>query len=67
MYPILSLYISRNMAFMVHLSHLWRSRYHECKNPEPAHGGSDCQGNDTEIDSCSIKFCPGKFLNCLIQ
>jgi hypothetical protein len=21
-----------------------RSRYQECNNPEPAHGGSDCQG-----------------------
>jgi hypothetical protein len=38
-----------------------RSRYHECSNPEPAFGGSGCQGNDTEIESCSIKLCPGKF------
>ena len=37
-----------------------RSRYQECNNLELAHGGSDCQGNDTEIqmDSCSIKLCP---------
>jgi hypothetical protein len=38
-----------------------RSRRLECNNPEPAFGGSDCQGNDTEIESCSIKLCPGKF------
>ena len=37
-----------------------RSRYQECNNPEPTHGGSDCQGNNTEIDSCSIKLCRGK-------
>ena len=44
-----------------------RSRYQECNNPEPAHGGSNCQGNDTEIESCSMKVCPGKFYNSLIQ
>ena len=38
-----------------------RSRYQECNNPEPAFEGSDCQGNDTEIESCSMKLCPGKF------
>ena len=38
-----------------------RSRRLECNNPEPAFGGSDCQGNGTEIESCSIKLCPGKF------
>jgi hypothetical protein len=38
-----------------------RSRYHECNSSESAHGGSTCQGNDTEINSCSIKLCPGKF------
>ena len=38
-----------------------RSRYQECNNPEPAHGGSNCQGNVTEIESCSMKVCPGKF------
>ena len=35
-----------------------RSRYKECNNPEPVHGGSNCQGNDTEIESCSMKLCP---------
>ena len=35
-----------------------RSRRLECNNTEPAFGGSDCQGNDTEIESCSIKLCP---------
>ena len=44
-----------------------RSRRQECNNPKPAHVGSGCQGNDTEIESCSIELCPGKCYNCLIQ
>jgi hypothetical protein len=44
-----------------------RSRYQECSNPEPAHDGLYCQGNDTEIESCSIELCPGKCYNCFIQ
>jgi hypothetical protein len=44
-----------------------RSRYHECNNPQPAHGGSNCQGNDTDIESCSMKLCPGKCKNTLTQ
>jgi hypothetical protein len=38
-----------------------RSRYKECNTPEPAHGVSNCQRNDTEFESCSMKLCPGKF------
>ena len=28
------------------------TRLRSCDNPAPAHGGSDCQGNDTESTPC---------------
>ena len=34
-------------------------RTRTCTNPEPAHGGKDCQGSQIEIKVCKIKECPG--------
>ena len=35
------------------------TRYRSCDSPEPAHGGSDCQGNKAESTSCLTTPCPG--------
>ncbi|GFS46965.1 hemicentin-1 [Trichonephila inaurata madagascariensis] len=35
-----------------------RQRSRICDNPKPQFGGSDCVGNNTEIDSCLLTKCP---------
>ncbi|GFT31287.1 hemicentin-1 [Nephila pilipes] len=35
-----------------------RQRSRICDNPKPQFGGSDCVGNDDEIDSCLLTKCP---------
>ena len=35
-------------------------RHRECTNPAPAEGGKPCTGNDTQIDVCNLRPCPGK-------
>ena len=35
------------------------TRYKSCSSPAPAHGGSNCQGNNDETTSCLIIPCPG--------
>ncbi|XP_056000284.1 hemicentin-1-like isoform X2 [Ostrea edulis] len=37
-----------------------KSRTRTCNNPSPAHGGSDCSGSDTDVQTqnCNIQHCP---------
>ncbi|KAK7466018.1 hypothetical protein BaRGS_00037419, partial [Batillaria attramentaria] len=35
------------------------TRKRMCTNPAPAHGGTDCDGEDTEADTCNSSPCPG--------
>ncbi|MCP4487021.1 MAG: thrombospondin type-1 domain-containing protein [Gammaproteobacteria bacterium] len=38
-----------------------QERTRSCTNPEPAHGGTDCQGDATESQACNTGVpCPGK-------
>ena len=34
------------------------TRFRECNNPAPAHGGADCHGNATETVICKEQECP---------
>ena len=34
-------------------------RMRKCKNPAPANGGDPCKGNASEVQTCSLQFCPG--------
>ncbi|XP_078697589.1 adhesion G protein-coupled receptor B1-like [Branchiostoma floridae x Branchiostoma belcheri] len=36
------------------------NRTRACDNPVPSWGGRDCEGNDTEIQSCGLDPCPGE-------
>lgn len=33
-------------------------RMRKCKNPAPANGGDPCKGNASEVQTCSLQFCP---------
>ena len=37
-----------------------QGRTRACDTPEPAHGGADCDGLDTETQACNVDPCPGK-------
>ena len=37
-----------------------QTRYRECNNPAPLHGGKDCQGNKRESRTCNFFRCPGE-------
>lgn len=49
-----------------------KTRDRTCTNPEPLHNGRKCNENSLELDSCSIKACPGnnygrrKFGGCIV-
>ena len=30
-----------------------------CTNPEPAHGGKDCEGDNEKVENCYKGCCPG--------
>ena len=30
-----------------------------CTNPEPQHGGADCDGDSHMTQSCNMEVCPG--------
>lgn len=32
-----------------------------CTNPEPAHGGNECNGPVRNTRECKMKPCPGKY------
>ena len=36
-----------------------QTRTRNCDNPTPAHGGADCEGGQSETQSCDIDPCPG--------
>ena len=37
-----------------------QTRFRECNNPAPLHGGKDCQGNKRESRTCNFFKCPGE-------
>jgi hypothetical protein len=37
-------------------------RHRTCTNPAPQNGGLDCPGNGTELKTCQLKLCPGKYI-----
>ena len=37
-----------------------QTRYRECNNPAPLHGGKDCQGNKRDSRTCNYFKCPGE-------
>ena len=37
-----------------------RERLRLCDNPKPQHGGNECQGEHTEMESCNTDKCKGK-------
>lgn len=37
-----------------------RHRRRSCNNPEPAHGGPSCKGQDHVVDPCTGGMCRGK-------
>ncbi|XP_063692586.1 SCO-spondin-like isoform X2 [Bolinopsis microptera] len=45
-----------------------RTRTRQCNNPAPAHGGAECEGEDSEIEICNAQDClecedPNSFYN----
>ena len=40
-----------------------RTRYRQCTNPVPQHGGKDCEDLEppTETEECNSNECPGKY------
>lgn len=36
-----------------------QTRERKCDNPQPQHGGKDCDGNVIEEKSCMVIKCPG--------
>jgi len=43
-------------------------RTRNCSNPEPAHGGSVCNGENTDTQDCVIApNCPSKFTLCVFR
>ena len=53
------IFSTRKLECMARLEFMFSDMW-QWINPEPANGGSECQGNNIEIESCSIKLCPGK-------
>lgn len=37
-----------------------QTRFRECNNPAPLHGGKDCQGHKRESRTCNYFKCPGE-------
>ena len=37
-----------------------QTRTRPCDNPEPAHGGLDCQGGNSASQDCNDRNCPGE-------
>ena len=37
-----------------------RNRSRNCDNPPPGHGGDNCTGNATDVQSCNVDPCPSK-------
>lgn len=44
----------------VKCGHGTKTRTRTCNNPEPANGGDDCYGDDTDSMYCYVYKCPGK-------
>ena len=36
-----------------------KTRNRTCDNPTPSNGGQPCDGNSTDMASCSLSSCPG--------
>ena len=36
-----------------------RTRIRECNNPAPKYGGRNCEGTNTQQETCTKKVCPG--------
>ncbi|KAK7485590.1 hypothetical protein BaRGS_00023165, partial [Batillaria attramentaria] len=37
-----------------------RTRERACNNPQPQHGGDECEGTSEEKETCNVDLCPGK-------
>ena len=61
-------YISENGGYSdwvygecsVTCGHGEKIRYRRCNDPQPNHGGADCQGPYFESLSCEVVKCPGE-------